>query len=96
MKKRGARLGQHFLKAPWAARASARAANIASDETVLEIGPGKGALTEYLLQRNLKLWLCGHTHTTMSTIIGNTLLMTNPFGYHKQNHNCCFVDTLIH
>lgn len=45
----GARLGQHFLKHGWAARALAHAATPHSGETVLEIGPGKGILTRELL-----------------------------------------------
>ncbi len=45
----GARLGQHFLTGLWAARALARAAGVMPGETVLEIGPGKGALTRELL-----------------------------------------------
>lgn len=48
-KRSGARLGQHFLTGLWAARALARAAEISSGDTVLEIGPGKGALTRELL-----------------------------------------------
>ena len=55
MKKRGARLGQHFLKSPWATRALAHAVNIANDEIVLEIGPGKGALTRELLAVSSKV-----------------------------------------
>lgn len=51
----GARLGQHFLKTPWAARALARAADITGDDTVLEIGPGKGALTRELLSVSKKV-----------------------------------------
>ena len=47
--KRGARLGQHFLKAKWAARSLAYAVGIRNGDTVLEIGPGKGALTRELL-----------------------------------------------
>mgnify|MGYP003392980711 CR=1 FL=1 len=50
MKTRGAKLGQHFLTAHWVAVALARAANITSDTTVVEIGPGKGALTVELLK----------------------------------------------
>jgi 16S rRNA (adenine1518-N6/adenine1519-N6)-dimethyltransferase len=49
MKKRGARLGQHFLHARWAARSLAYATGITAGERVLEIGPGKGALTRELL-----------------------------------------------
>ncbi|OGG52951.1 ribosomal RNA small subunit methyltransferase A [Candidatus Kaiserbacteria bacterium RIFCSPHIGHO2_02_FULL_55_25] len=49
MTRRGARLGQHFLKHGWAARSLAHAAGIRSGETFLEIGPGKGILTKELL-----------------------------------------------
>lgn len=54
-KKRGARLGQHFLKAPWAAAALADSANIQKDDTVVEIGPGTGALTKELLARGARV-----------------------------------------
>jgi 16S rRNA (adenine1518-N6/adenine1519-N6)-dimethyltransferase len=49
MSKRGARLGQHFLTTRAPALALARAADIRAGEPVLEIGPGKGALTRVLL-----------------------------------------------
>ena len=49
MRRKGARLGQHFLTGTWAARALASAAGISKNEPVLEIGPGKGALTRELL-----------------------------------------------
>ena len=47
---RGARLGQHFLTARWAATMLANAAGVAPGVTVVEIGPGKGALTGELLR----------------------------------------------
>ncbi len=50
-KRRGARLGQHFLKHAWAASALAHAVPLAGEETILEIGPGKGVLTRELLKR---------------------------------------------
>lgn len=46
---RGAKLGQHFLKDAWAARATARAAFSSANEPILEIGPGKGILTKEIL-----------------------------------------------
>jgi 16S rRNA (adenine1518-N6/adenine1519-N6)-dimethyltransferase len=46
---KGARLGQHFLTARWAAVSLARAANIQDGEMIVEIGPGKGMLTRELL-----------------------------------------------
>jgi 16S rRNA (adenine1518-N6/adenine1519-N6)-dimethyltransferase len=50
MGRKGARLGQHFLTAPWVAHTLVSAANITHEDTVLEIGPGKGALTSELLR----------------------------------------------
>ena len=48
-KKRGARLGQHFLTGLWAAHSLAEAVNVKPGEIILEIGPGKGALTRELV-----------------------------------------------
>src|SRR3989338_7692710 len=45
----GARLGQHFLTGLWAAHSLAEAAEVKPGETILEIGPGKGALTRELI-----------------------------------------------
>lgn len=42
-------LGQHFLRSTQAAREIARAGEIASEETVVEVGPGRGILTRKLL-----------------------------------------------
>ncbi len=47
---RGARLGQHFLNAPWVARDLVASLAVRDNETILEIGPGKGALTKVLLE----------------------------------------------
>src|SRR5581483_12016029 len=49
-KKKGARLGQHFLTGLWAASKLVEAAGIIAGDTVLEIGPGKGALTKEILK----------------------------------------------
>lgn len=49
MRQKGARLGQHFLKAKWAATALVKSVSVKPDETIVEIGPGKGALTKELL-----------------------------------------------
>lgn len=48
-KTKGARLGQHFLTGTWAAHALAKSVQVRPGETILEIGPGKGALTRELL-----------------------------------------------
>src|SRR3989344_8363747 len=54
-KNKGARLGQHFLTGLWAARKLIEAGNVRPDETILEIGPGKGALTKELLATGAKV-----------------------------------------
>jgi 16S rRNA (adenine1518-N6/adenine1519-N6)-dimethyltransferase len=47
----GARLGQHFLFDPSILGRIADAAGLGPDDTVLEIGPGKGTLTAHLAAR---------------------------------------------
>lgn len=46
--RRGAKLGQHFLNSQWVARDLVRSVGIRDNEPVLEIGPGRGALTKEL------------------------------------------------
>lgn len=48
-------LGQHFLTGKSYLRAIADAAELQPSDTVVEIGPGKGSLTEELLSRNVKV-----------------------------------------
>ncbi len=43
-----ARLGQHFLRCRWVISTLIKAADINSDDTVLEVGPGTGVLTREL------------------------------------------------
>ena len=54
-KSKGARLGQHFLTGTWAAARLAEAVHVQTSETILEIGPGKGALTRELLATGEKV-----------------------------------------
>jgi 16S rRNA (adenine1518-N6/adenine1519-N6)-dimethyltransferase len=49
MKRKGARLGQHFLTGTWAANKLVTSAGVGAKDTALEIGPGTGALTRQLL-----------------------------------------------
>ncbi len=49
------RLGQHFLSDPGLLRKIADALDLAPDDVVLEIGPGKGSLTEQLLARGVRV-----------------------------------------
>ena len=45
------RLGQHFLKDPRTVQRIVKALDPAADETIVEIGPGTGALTSELVER---------------------------------------------
>ena len=45
------RLGQHFLKDPRTVERIVKALDPAADETIVEIGPGTGALTAELIER---------------------------------------------
>lgn len=48
--RRGAKLGQHFLNAQWVARDLIEAVAPRPHEVIVEVGPGRGALTEKLLE----------------------------------------------
>lgn len=54
-KRRRRRLGQHFLTNPQLAEKIVRLAGVTAEDTVLEIGPGKGILTEALLKKCRRL-----------------------------------------
>lgn len=73
MRKRTPRLGQHFLTGQWAARALVEAVGVRPDETILEIGPGTGALTKELLKTGARVVavekdkaLVEHLHTAFA------------------------------
>ena len=50
-------LGQHFLKDENIAKKIADTLTLKGYDTVLEIGPGMGVLTKYLLQKNVKTFV---------------------------------------
>ena len=66
--KRGARLGQHFLNNPFYARALVAAAQITPVDTVLEIGPGEGALTAELLKTGARVVAIEKDHTLVEKL----------------------------
>lgn len=47
----GKRLGQHFLKSKKSINIIVNAINTKNSETIVEVGPGKGALTKYLIDK---------------------------------------------
>src|SRR5581483_7707374 len=48
-------LGQNFLKSKTALREIIEAAQLQAEDIVLEVGPGKGALTELLVEKTSKV-----------------------------------------
>lgn len=55
MRRTGQKLGQHFLNAEWVARDLIASLHIQSSDIILEIGPGKGALTKKLLETGARV-----------------------------------------
>jgi 16S rRNA (adenine1518-N6/adenine1519-N6)-dimethyltransferase len=66
--RKGARLGQHFLKSRAVARAVALATKPVPGETILEIGPGKGALTRELLATGCRVIAIEKDELLVSTL----------------------------
>jgi 16S rRNA (adenine1518-N6/adenine1519-N6)-dimethyltransferase len=62
------KFGQHFLVDPTVIDRMLAAAQIGSEDTVLEIGPGLGALSEILAERAARLYL-----VELDTILANRL-----------------------
>jgi 16S rRNA (adenine1518-N6/adenine1519-N6)-dimethyltransferase len=54
-RRKGAKLGQHFLTARWASALLVESARVDASSTVLEIGPGTGNLTKELLRTGCKV-----------------------------------------
>ena len=59
-------LGQNFLKSKKALARICEAGELSSDDIVLEIGPGKGALTEKLLERGVQVIAVEKDNTLIS------------------------------
>ena len=50
-------LGQHFLSQPGTALKIVQSAELAAGEAVVEIGPGLGALTRFIMEQTEKIHL---------------------------------------
>jgi Icc-related predicted phosphoesterase len=49
----------------------------------------------YLIKDNIKLWMCGHSHTCNTKIINNVICTLNPFGYpHENSDESCLNKTV--
>jgi Icc-related predicted phosphoesterase len=52
-------------------------------------------LTALIVKRRPRLWLHGHSHSSMRVQIGETTVLCNPFGYAVEEPNHEFVDRLV-
>lgn len=52
-------------------------------------------MRELILKSRPKLWIHGHTHTSMDYMLGNTRIVCNPFGYARIEENSRFDARLI-
>jgi len=52
-------------------------------------------LEEWILDRDINLWIHGHTHGSNDYMIGDTRVVCNPRGYYKHEENKNFNDGLV-
>ncbi|MCE7936746.1 ribosomal RNA small subunit methyltransferase A [Candidatus Saccharibacteria bacterium CPR2] len=71
------RLGQHWLKNDDALKAMCDAGEVNQGDTVLEIGPGLGHLTEKILQRGANLIAVEKDHDLAKNLLNNISKFTN-------------------
>ena len=64
------RFGQHFLHDQQVLRNIARAMSLQQDQRVFEIGPGQGALTEYLFDEGLAHYLAVEIDRDLAPLLG--------------------------
>jgi len=77
-------LGQNFLKDEGILKKIANSFEVSKDDLIIEIGPGKGALTKYLIQKPCAL-LCYELDERMKDIL---------FSFHSENCKIIFDDFL--
>lgn len=88
------RFGQHFLNNPATAEEIVRCAEIDGSDTVVEIGPGLGALTQFILPR------AGHLHLIeldrdLAAYLDESLPTGSPVTMHQQDVLTFDFDTLL-
>jgi predicted phosphodiesterase len=52
-------------------------------------------LTNLILERKPALWVCGHTHTSIDTMLGTTRIVCNPRGYPNEGQTAKFNPRLL-
>jgi Icc-related predicted phosphoesterase len=50
---------------------------------------------QLIINKKPKYWIAGHTHGSIDTMIGETRIIVNPYGYFMQGENLSFDDHLI-
>ena len=72
-------LGQHFLKDESIAKAIADTLNLEGYDDVLEIGPGMGVLTKYLLDKPITTYVVEIDTESVSYLDANYPKLKTPF-----------------
>ena len=75
-------LGQHFLTDESIAVRIADSLSMEGYENVLEIGPGMGILTKYLLKKDKNIWVVEIDKESIDYLKGHYLTLI------RQNHQC--------
>lgn len=52
-------------------------------------------MTSLIEERRPKLWVHGHTHHSVDTVVGETRVVCNPFGYARYEENSLFNEKLV-
>jgi predicted MPP superfamily phosphohydrolase len=52
-------------------------------------------ITDLILDRKPAMWVCGHTHSSIDTTIGETRIICNPFGYPTESQTIRFDPRLV-
>jgi len=52
-------------------------------------------LTDLILERKPALWICGHTHSSIDTTLGETRILCNPYGYPTESQSEKFNPRLV-
>lgn len=66
-------LGQNFLSDPNTARKIVNALSVGSEDRVLEIGPGRGALTMHLAEKNPRLLMAFEKDTALAPLLKESI-----------------------
>ena len=76
-------LGQHFLKDESIANKIADSLSLEGYQHILEIGPGMGMLTKYLLKKSKTIWVVEIDRESIAYLKTHYLHLSTP-GHHRE------------